>query len=86
MTTNIDNLTDQELSHIVMFARGMIHGIRDTHDQENADFELRDYWCAFNDRIDMNIMHDPDTDKHILCLYPVFNMIRDDSTFQRITI
>lgn len=82
-TNNVDNLSDQEVSQITLYAKGLIEGIRDVLPKDKADFILEDYWYAWDNTIDMNIMYDPQHNNHVLCLYPVYNQVRDDSTFQR---
>jgi hypothetical protein len=51
-TNNVDNLSDQEVSQITLYAKGLIEGIRDVLPKDKADFILEDYWYAiqhFND-------------------------------------
>lgn len=86
MSTNVDNLSDAEVSQITTYAKGLIEGIRDVLPKEQADAILEDYWYAWDNTIDMNIMYDHEHNNHVLCLYPVYNQIRDDSTFQRLIL
>ena len=85
MTNNIENLSDSELNEIKAFVRGLIEGIKDTNEPEQVDFILEDYWNAWDNTIDINIWIDEsDPQKYVCTLYPVFNNIRDDETFQRL--
>jgi hypothetical protein len=62
------------------FARGLICGITDTNPDLFNDID--DYWHAYDETVDLNIWV---RDGEILCTaYPVFNGIRDDSTFERV--
>ena len=85
MNTNIENLSNNELNEIKAFVRGLIEGIKDTNKPERVDFILEDYWNAWDHTIDINIWIDEsDPQKYLCTLYPVFNNIRDDETFQRL--
>jgi len=85
-TNNVDNLTNCKINEILRYTKGLVDGIRDVLKQDDADFKLEDYWYAWDNTIDINVMYDPEKYKHIVCLYPVYNMIRDDSTFQRFVL
>lgn len=82
---NIENLSNMELNQIKAYVKGLIYGITDTHDKEDVDFILEDYWTAWDNTLDINIWIDEsDPQKYICTLYPVFNNIRDNDTFQRL--
>jgi len=74
-----------ELDLIKAFVRGIIEGIKDTHEPEDIDFYLEDYWNAWDETLDINIWIDESApQKYIATLYRVVDGVRDDETFQRL--
>ena len=81
-----DNMIDHyELDLIKAFVRGIIEGIKDTHEPEDIDFYLEDYWNAWDETLDVNIwLDESDPQRYIATLYRVVDGVRDDETFQRL--
>jgi hypothetical protein len=74
-----------ELDLIRQFVRGLIEGIKDTHEPEDIDFYLEDYWNAWDETLDINIWIDESApQKYLVTLYRVVDGVRDDETFQRL--
>jgi len=74
-----------ELDLIKAFVRGIIEGIKDTHEPEDIDFYLEDYWNAWDETLDINIWIDESApQKYLVTLYRVVDGVRDDETFQRL--
>jgi len=74
-----------ELDLIKAFVRGIIEGIKDTHEPEDIDFYLEDYWNAWDETLDVNIwLDESDPQRYIATLYRVVDGVRDDETFQRL--
>ena len=85
-TTKGQAMTNQnELQAIKAFVRGIIEGIKDTHEPEDIDFYLEDYWNAWDETLDVNIwLDESDPQRYIATLYRVVDGVRDDETFQRL--
>jgi len=79
-------MTNQnELQAIKAFVRGIIEGIKDTHEPEDIDFYLEDYWNAWDETLDVNIwLDESDSQRYLATLYQVVDGVRDNSNFQRL--
>ena len=78
-------MKSHETDLIKAFVRGIIDGIKDTHEPEDIDFYLEDYWNAWDETLDVNIwLDESDPQRYIATLYRVVDGVRDNETFQRL--